>query len=85
MEYLFVKEYLFVLQPHKLSFYTGQSQSRELEKKFSGKHMVFIIAQQRILPKPTRKASELKQKWPILRTLVAVADAEVQSYTNNST
>merc|ERR1712149_68787 len=27
---------------------------RELEKKFSGKHVVFI-AQRRILPKPTRK------------------------------
>ena len=40
------KEYFFVLQPHKLSFYLGQSQreskgeaAREL---FSGKHLVFI-------------------------------------------
>ena len=36
---------------------------RELEKKFSGKHVVFI-AQRRILAKPTRKANKLKQKRP---------------------
>ena len=36
---------------------------RELEKKFSGKHVVFI-AQRRILPKPTRKTNKLKQKRP---------------------
>merc|ERR1712039_754750 len=47
---------------------------RELEKKFSGKHVVFI-AQRRILPKPTRKANKLKQKRPISRTLVAVHTA----------
>merc|ERR1712029_641948 len=41
---------------------------RELEKNFSGKHVVFI-AQRRILPKPTRKANKLKQKRPISRTL----------------
>merc|ERR1711974_443047 len=46
----------------------------ELEKKFSGKHVVFI-AQRRILPKPTRKANMLKQKRPISRTLVAVHTA----------
>merc|ERR1719363_10361 len=44
---------------------------RELEKKFSGKHVVFI-AQRRILPKPTRKANKLKQKRPRSRTLMAV-------------
>merc|ERR1711962_367196 len=32
---------------------------RELEKKFSGKHVVFI-AQRKILAKPTRKANKLK-------------------------
>merc|ERR1712024_406305 len=47
---------------------------RELEKKFSGKHVVFI-AQRRILPKPTRKANKLKQKRPVSRTLVAVHTA----------
>ncbi len=37
---------------------------RELEKKFSGKHVVFI-AQRRILPKPTRKTRRKnKQKRP---------------------
>ena len=49
-------------------------QVRELEKKFSGKHVVFI-AQRRILAKPTRKANQLKQKRPISRTLVAVHNA----------
>merc|ERR1712096_276015 len=44
---------------------------RELEKKFSGKHVCFI-AQRRILAKPTRKANKLKQKRPRSRTLVAV-------------
>merc|ERR1711935_935384 len=47
---------------------------RELEKKFSGKHVVFI-AQRRILPKPTRKVNRQKQKRPRSRTLVAVHDA----------
>merc|ERR1712043_49341 len=45
---------------------------RELEKKFSGKHVVFI-AQRRILPKPTRKTRQKnKQKRPRSRTLTAV-------------
>merc|ERR1712224_580543 len=44
---------------------------RELEKKFSGKHVVFI-AQRRILAKPTRKANKLKQKRPRSRTLQSV-------------
>merc|ERR1711953_1525547 len=47
---------------------------RELEKKFSGKHVVFI-AQRKILAKPTRKANKLKQKRPRSRTLVAVHQA----------
>lgn len=34
---------------------------RELEKKFSGKYVVFI-AQRRILPKPTRKMIRTKSK-----------------------
>eukprot|EP00745_Piridium_sociabile_P003523 TRINITY_DN120551_c0_g1_i2.p1 TRINITY_DN120551_c0_g1~~TRINITY_DN120551_c0_g1_i2.p1 ORF type:complete len:194 (-),score=52.44 TRINITY_DN120551_c0_g1_i2:80-661(-) len=47
---------------------------RELEKKFSGKHVVFI-AQRRILPKPTRKSRRKnKQKRPISRTLTMVHD-----------
>merc|ERR1712088_672983 len=47
---------------------------RELEKKFSGKHIVFI-AQRRILPKPSRKSKiPTKQKRPRSRTLTAVHD-----------
>nr|ACD65099.1 putative 40S ribosomal protein RPS7 [Novocrania anomala] len=48
---------------------------RELEKKFSGKHVVFV-AQRRILPKPTRKTrTKNKQKRPRSRTLTSVHDA----------
>lgn len=48
---------------------------RELEKKFSGKHVV-VIGERKILPKPTRKArNPLKQKRPRSRTLTAVYDA----------
>uniref|UniRef100_A0A8I3W6T1 40S ribosomal protein S7 n=1 Tax=Callithrix jacchus TaxID=9483 RepID=A0A8I3W6T1_CALJA len=48
---------------------------RELEKKFSAKHVVFM-AQRRILPKPTRKShTKNKQKRPRSRTLTAVHDA----------
>jgi len=48
---------------------------REMEKKFSGKHVV-IIAQRRILPKPTRKSkTKNKQKRPRSRTLTHVHDA----------
>ncbi|WP_411026919.1 hypothetical protein, partial [Salmonella sp. s55044] len=48
---------------------------RELEKKFSGKHVVFI-AQRRMLQKPTRKShTKMKQKRPRSRTLTAVHDS----------
>lgn len=48
---------------------------RELEKKFSGKHVVFI-AERKILPKPQRNTrNPLKQKRPRSRTLTAVFDA----------
>jgi len=51
---------------------------RELEKKFSGKHVVFI-AQRRILAKPTRKTKRSnKQKRPRSRTLTAVHDAMLE-------
>lgn len=46
---------------------------RELEKKFSGQHVVFL-AQRRTLPKPTRKSRQ-RQKRPRSRTLTAVQDA----------
>jgi len=48
---------------------------RELEKKFSGKHVVFI-GERKILPKPQRNTrNPLKQKRPRSRTLTAVYDA----------
>ncbi|KAL0281176.1 UNVERIFIED_CONTAM: hypothetical protein PYX00_002239 [Menopon gallinae] len=47
---------------------------RELEKKFSGKHVVFI-GDRKILPKPTRKTrTKNKQKRPRSRTLTSVYD-----------
>lgn len=63
---------LFVPVPQLKAFQAIQTRLvRELEKKFSGKHVVFI-AQRRILPKPTRKANKLKQKRPRSRTLTSV-------------
>ncbi|XP_047002434.1 40S ribosomal protein S7 [Schistocerca americana] len=48
---------------------------RELEKKFTGKNVVFI-GERKILPKPTRKTqTKNKQKRPRSRTLTAVYDA----------
>merc|ERR1740116_338490 len=66
---------VFVPVPQLKQFQKIQSRLvRELEKKFSGKHVVFI-AQRRILAKPTRKGNKLKQKRPISRTLTAVHNA----------
>uniref|UniRef100_A0A8C9HNT1 40S ribosomal protein S7 n=1 Tax=Piliocolobus tephrosceles TaxID=591936 RepID=A0A8C9HNT1_9PRIM len=66
---------IFVPVPQLKSFQKIQVRLvRELEKKFSGKHVVFIA--QRILPKPTRKSrTKNKQKRPRSRTLTAVHDA----------
>jgi small subunit ribosomal protein S7e len=65
---------IFVPVPQLRSFQRIQSRLvRELEKKFSGRHVV-IIAQRRILRKPTRKSRE-KQLRPRSRTLTAVHDA----------
>merc|ERR1712111_239430 len=66
---------IFMPVPQVKSFQKIQTRLvRELEKKFSGKHVVFI-AQRRILPKPTRKVNKQRQKRPISRTLVAVHSA----------
>uniref|UniRef100_A0A2I3HCY5 40S ribosomal protein S7 n=1 Tax=Nomascus leucogenys TaxID=61853 RepID=A0A2I3HCY5_NOMLE len=67
---------IFVPVPQLKSFQKIQVRLvRELEKKFSGKHVVFI-AQRRILPKPTRKScTKIKQKRPRSRTPTAVHDA----------
>lgn len=64
---------LFVPVPQLKSFQKIQSRLvRELEKKFSGKHFV-VVAQRKILPKPTRKTRNAsKQKRPISRTLTTV-------------
>uniref|UniRef100_G3PDV5 40S ribosomal protein S7 n=1 Tax=Gasterosteus aculeatus aculeatus TaxID=481459 RepID=G3PDV5_GASAC len=67
---------IFVPVPQLKSFQKIQVRLvRELEKKFSGKHVVFI-AQRRILPKPTRKSRiKNKQKRPRSRTLTSVHNA----------
>jgi small subunit ribosomal protein S7e len=46
---------------------------RELEKKFSDRH-VLIVAQRRIMPRPTRHSRE-KQARPRSRTLTAVHES----------
>jgi len=67
---------IFVPVPQLKAFQKLQTRVvRELEKKFSGKHVVFI-AKRTILPKPTRKLkTKNKQKRPRSRTLTAVHDA----------
>jgi small subunit ribosomal protein S7e len=64
---------LFVPVPQLTKFQKIQSRLvRELEKKFSGKNFV-IIAQRKILPKPSRKTKlHSKQKRPRSRTLTTV-------------
>ncbi|KAH7117754.1 ribosomal protein S7e [Dendryphion nanum] len=56
---------------------TQQRLTRELEKKFSDRHVLFI-ASRRILPRPkrsNRSRTSQKQKRPRSRTLTAVHDA----------
>ncbi|KAL9980380.1 hypothetical protein ACROYT_G008957 [Oculina patagonica] len=66
---------IFVPVPQVRAFQKIQTRLvRELEKKFSGKHVV-IVAQRRILPRQTRKSRNQKQKRPRSRTLTAVHDA----------
>ncbi|KAF8192425.1 40S ribosomal protein S7 [Pholiota molesta] len=62
---------IFVPVPQLKAFHKIQQRlTRELEKKFSDRHVVFI-AQRRILRKPTRN-SRVKQKRPRSRTLTSV-------------
>lgn len=49
----------------------------QLEKKFSGKHVV-IIGQRRIMRKPSSGQRQPKQKRPRSRTLTAVHDAVLE-------
>eukprot|EP00128_Syssomonas_multiformis_P012377 Colp12_sorted_trinity150504_noHs@22534 len=66
---------IFVPVPLLKSFHKTQSRLvRELEKKFSGKHVV-IVAQRRILAKEQRSSRAHKQPRPRSRTLTAVHDA----------
>lgn len=67
---------MFVPVPQLAKFQKIQSKLvKELEKKFNGKHFV-VIAQRKILPKPSRKSNHgQKQKRPISRTLTAVHEA----------
>nr|ABM55666.1 putative ribosomal protein S7e [Maconellicoccus hirsutus] len=67
---------IYVPMPQRGQFQKIQTRLvRELEKKFSGKHVVFI-GDRKILPKPTRKTRmKNKQKRPRSRTLTNVYDA----------
>ncbi|BGO94842.1 ribosomal protein S7A [Rhodotorula toruloides] len=65
---------VFVPVPQLKAFHKIQGRlTRELEKKFSDRHVVFI-AQRRMMRKPTR-GSRQKQQRPRSRTLKAVHDA----------
>lgn len=62
---------IFVPPPLLKQFHKVQNRIvRELEKKFSDRH-VLIVAQRKILPKPTR-TSRVKQMRPRSRTLTMV-------------
>jgi len=62
---------IFVPVPQLKAFRKVQQRlTRELEKKFSDRHVVFV-AQRRMLRKPTR-SSRVKQKRPRNRTLTSV-------------
>jgi len=50
---------------------------RELEKKFSGKHVV-VIAQRRIIAKPGKSSHKKMQKRPFSRTATAVHQAMLE-------
>jgi small subunit ribosomal protein S7e len=67
---------IFIPQPQLRAWQILQTRVvRELEKKFSGKHVAFV-ARRTILPKPGRKSRHgQKQKRPINRTLTSVHDA----------
>lgn len=64
-------------QMNKTNINSLSSLTRELEKKFSDRHVI-IIASRRILPRPkrsTRSRTNQTQKRPRSRTLTAVHDA----------
>lgn len=66
-----------IFVPFKLLKVVHKIQSRlvrELEKKFSGKHVV-LIGQRRIMRKPSAGQRQPKQKRPVSRTLTAVHES----------
>ena len=66
---------LFVPPPLLKQFHKAHAQIvRELEKKFSDRH-VLLVAQRKIMPKPSRTQRNLKQQRPRSRTLTAVHEA----------
>lgn len=72
-----LQSFLLCLFSGNLVLTVADSLTRELEKKFSDRH-VLILASRRILPRPKRSArsrNTLKQKRPRSRTLTAVHDA----------
>ena len=77
---------VFVPVPQLKAYHKIQQRlMRELEKKFSGKSVVFV-AQRRILPKPSRSKKSknsalLKQKRPRSRTLTSVHSSILDDVT----
>ena len=68
---------IVVVVPYRLLSAFQKVQGRivhELEKKFSGKHVV-LIGQRRIIRKPSRRNTVKMQKRPHSRTLAAVQEA----------
>ncbi|CCE92952.1 40S ribosomal protein eS7 TDEL_0F01410 [Torulaspora delbrueckii] len=64
---------IFVPVPSLAAYHKVQTKlTRELEKKFPDRHVVFL-AERRILPKPSRRSRQT-QKRPRSRTLTAVHD-----------
>mmetsp|Transcript_17404 Transcript_17404/g.30360 ORF Transcript_17404/g.30360 Transcript_17404/m.30360 type:complete len:196 (+) Transcript_17404:74-661(+) len=77
------KQAIIVFVPYRelQSFHRIQARLvRELEKKFSGKHVV-IIAQRRILRKPGKNNKRKLQKRPYSRTQAAVHEAILEDLT----
>ena len=69
---------VFVPVPQLKAFHKVQARlTRELEKKFADRHVVFV-GQRRMMRKPTRTNSRAKQQRPRSRTLKAVHEATLE-------
>lgn len=65
---------IFVPVPSLPAYHKIQQRlTRELEKKFSDRHIMFL-AQRRIMPRPSRRHNRQTQQRPRSRTLTAVHD-----------